>query len=279
MSQAERAPAGSSNRMTIAATRGSRAASRAVEYLARRLSGLIGLVIVWQLATSLLEIPPYLLPQPIMLVQGLVENWAKLFPALRTLLIEALGGFILGNTTGIVLAFLVNRSPTLKGAFLPIALAIRSIPIVAITPVITLILGFGYATTVTVAGLICFFPTFVNVSRGLQSAHPQALQFFRLLDSSEWNTFWKLRLPSALPFLFAALRVTAPASIIGAMVAEFIASDAGLGFFILLSYSSYRFDLMWQAIILTTACSVAVFTLVAWLERVLISWHHAEQTR
>ncbi len=262
--------------MTAAAMYGSRSMFGIVRYLALRLGGLAGLVLVWQLATTLFQIPPYLLPQPIDLVQGVAENWGKLFPALRTLLIEALGGFVLGNTTGIVLAFMVNRSATLKAAFLPIALAIRSIPIVAITPLITLILGFGYVTTVTVAAIICFFPTFVNVSRGLLSSHPQALQFFRLLDSSEWNTFWKLRFPSALPYLFAALRVTAPASIIGAMVAEFIASDAGLGFFILLSYSSYRFDLMWQAIILTTLCGVVVFTLVGWLERLLIPWHQAQ---
>lgn len=262
--------------MTDAAKIGSRSILGIVRYLALRLGGLAGLVVVWQLATSFFQIPPYLLPQPIALLQGLAENWGKLFPALRTLLIEALGGFVLGNTAGIVLAFLVNRSATLKATFLPIALTIRSIPIVAITPLITLILGFGYVTTVTVAGIICFFPTFVNVSRGLLSAHPQAVQYFRLLDSSEWNTFWKLRFPSALPFLFAALRVTAPASIIGAMVAEFIASDAGLGFFILLSYSSYRFDLMWQAIILTTFCGVVIFTLVGWLEHLLIPWHQAQ---
>jgi NitT/TauT family transport system permease protein len=246
-----------------------------LRYLARRLGGLVGLVILWQLATMRLDIPAYVLPQPLGLAQGLSENWGKLVPALRTLWLEALGGFVLGNATAIVLAFLVNRSATLKTTLIPIALTIRSIPIVAITPLITLMLGFGYATTVTVAGLICFFPTFVNVSRGLQAVHPQALQFFRLLDASEWNLFWKLRFPSALPFLFAALRVTAPASIIGAMVAEFIASDAGLGFFILQSYSSYRFDLMWQAVILTTLSGVLVFTLVGWLERLVIPWYRA----
>jgi NitT/TauT family transport system permease protein len=244
-----------------------------LQYLARRLAGLIGLAIVWQLATSFLQIPPYLLPQPLVLVRGLAENWGDLYQALRTLWLEALGGFIIGNATGIILAFLVNRSTTLKGAFLPMALAIRSIPIVAITPLITLILGFGYATTITVAGLICFFPTFVNVSRGLLSVHPQALQYFRLLDASEWVTFWKLRFPSALPLLFTALRVTAPASIIGAMVAEFIASDAGLGFLILQSYSSYRFDLMWEAVILTTLSGVLVFTIVGWLERLVMPWY------
>lgn len=241
--------------------------------LARRLGGLVGLVVVWQLVTVLFQIPPFLLPQPISLAQGIVEHWGQLFPALRTLWTEALGGFILGNLTGIVLAFLVNRSATLKATFLPIALTIRSVPIVAITPLITLMLGFGYITTVTVAGLICFFPAFVNVSRGLLAADSQTVQFFRLLDASEWNTFWKLRFPSALPFLFAALRVTASASIIGAMVAEFIASDRGLGFLILQSYSSYRFDLMWEAVILTTLSSVLVFTLVGWLERLILPWN------
>src|SRR3990172_1811149 len=115
--------------MNAAALYGSRSVLRIIRYLARRLAGLIGLVLLWQLATALFQIPPYLLPQPVDLARGLGENWGKLFPALRTLLIEALGGFVLGNTTGIALAFLVNRSPTLKTAFLPLALTIRSIPI------------------------------------------------------------------------------------------------------------------------------------------------------
>ena len=215
-------------------------------------------------------------PQPAALARGIVTNWGVSLVRSEVLLPEALGGFVLGNASGIVLAFLVSRSPTLRTTLLPLALTIRSIPIVAITPLITLILGFGYATTVTVAALICFFPTFVNVSRGLEAAPVQALQLFRLLDTGEWDTFWKLRFPSALPFLFAALRVTGPASIIGAMVAEVIASDSGLGFLILLSYSSYRFDVMWQAIILTTLSSVLVFAFVGLAERLIIPWHRTE---
>jgi NitT/TauT family transport system permease protein len=247
-----------------------------VRRLALRLGGILGLLVVWQAATVLFEIPHFMLPQPINLARGIVNNWEMLFKALRVLLLEALGGFVLGNTTGVILAYLVSRSMTLRATLLPLALAIRSIPIVAITPLITIILGFGYITTVTVAAMICFFPTLVNVSRGLISAPIQAVQLFRLLDASEWKTFWKLSFPSALPFLFTALRITGPASIIGAMVAEFIASDAGLGFLILLSYSSYRFDIMWQAIVVTTLCSVFVFVLVGWIERLVIPWYHAQ---
>jgi NitT/TauT family transport system permease protein len=233
-------------------------------------------VVIWQVVTVAFKIPAFLLPQPVDLARGIVKNWDVLYRALRVLLPEALGGFLVGNTGGILLAFLVNRSATLRATILPLALAIRSIPIVAITPLITLILGFGYATTVTVAALICFFPTFVNVSRGLDAVPAQAVQMFRLLDTHEWDTFWKLRFPSALPYLFAALRVTRPASIIGAMIAEFIASDAGLGFLILLSYSSYRFDIMWQAVILTTLSSVLVFTIVGAVERLVIPWHRSQ---
>jgi NitT/TauT family transport system permease protein len=241
----------------------------------RRIAGVALLVASWQFVTVVFQIPPYILPQPVALAQGIVENWKILSRELQILLVEAVGGFIAGNAIGILLAILVDQSRTLRTALLPLALTIRSVPIVAITPLITLIIGFGYGTSVTVAAIICFFPTFVNVGRGLQSVQAQALQMFRLLDCNRWNTFWKLRFPYSLPFLFAALRVTGPSAIIGAMVAEFIASNAGMGYYIQQSYTQYRYDAMWQAIILTTLSSLTVFTLVALVERLVIPWYHA----
>ncbi|MHB8620198.1 MAG: ABC transporter permease, partial [Chloroflexota bacterium] len=147
-----------------------------------------------------------------------------------------------------------------------------SVPIVAVTPLITLVLGFGYATTVSVASMITFFPTFINMSRGLQATNPQALEMLRVLDVNGWAVFWKLRWPSALPYLFAALRVSGPAAILGAMVAEYIASNAGLGYLIQNASVRYQFVLMWEATILTTAIVIVIFSLVAWAEKRLIPW-------
>ena len=101
---------------------------------------------------------------------------------------------------------------------------------------------------------------------------PQAVEMFRILDAGEWDLFWKLRWPSALPYLFSAFKVTAPASILGAMVAEYIAANSGLGYMIQNASASYQYPLMWESMIVITVVVVLVFSAVTWLEQRLLPW-------
>ena len=248
------------------------AVGRKLASVGLRLVGLAAIVVIWQAVTSSLSVPSYILPQPLQLGPGLLADRSQILQGLRPLLLEAAFGFLGGNLMGIVMATLVNRFASAKTLLLPVALAIQSVPIVAITPLITLIVGFGFPATVAVATLITFFPMFINMTRGLVSIDPQAVEMFRILDAGEWDLFWKLRWPSALPYLFSAFKVTAPASILGAMVAEYIAANSGLGYMIQNASASYQYPLMWESMIVITVVVVLVFSAVTWLEQRLLPW-------
>ena len=237
-----------------------------------RVGGLVAVIVLWQVVTTVFSVPPYILPQPSQLGPAIIQDRAEILDGLRPLVIQSALGFLFGNALGIVLAVLVNRFASARATVMPVALAIRSIPIVAITPLITLLLGFGLQTTVTVATLITFFPAFINMTRGLAAVDREALQLFRVLDADELAVFRKLRWPSAMPYLFASLKVTAPAAILGATVAEYIASNSGLGYMIQNASTNFQYSLMWEATIVTTAVVIAAFAVVSWLETVIVHW-------
>lgn len=233
------------------------------------------LIVLWQLATSLLQIPPYLLPSPAIISRTLVDQRAILLKQLQPTLLEAACGFLLGNTAAALLAMWFVKSATAERALLPLAIALRSIPIVAITPVITLVLGRGYATTIFIVGLVTFFPTLVNTTKGLRSVSKDAEELLSVLAATEGQAFRLLKIPSALPYIFSAMRVTGPGSVLGALVSEWVATDRGLGFLILDSQSRWQISLVWAAIIVATLLAVTAFGLVGLAERRLLSWHES----
>lgn len=246
--------------------------TRLREFLLRFASPLVVLAIllIWQVIAMAFAIPVYILPQPINLVTALPANGQTLFTGWLITILEALAGFIIGNVFSIAVAFIVTVSRTARAGIMPVALAIKSVPMVAITPIITLSVGFGHSTVVTVAAIVCFFPTLVNVSRGLKAAPRGAMDLFHILDANPVQSFWKLRLPYALPYLFTALRITAPAAFGGAMLAEYVASNSGLGYLIQDGYGQFQFILVWQIVVLATITTLTAFSIVVWFEKRLV---------
>jgi NitT/TauT family transport system permease protein len=149
---------------------------------------------------------------------------------------------------------------------------INSIPVVAKAPILVLIMGNGIEPKITIAALVCFFPTLVNMVRGLESVNPQSLELMRVLSASRREIFFKLRLFNSLPYLFSALRIAASMSVIGAVVGEWIGATTGVGAMII--QATYAFDsaLLYAAIILCAAMSGAFFLVIASLERCLVKW-------
>lgn len=231
----------------------------------------LAVLVVWQLTAMVLAIPVYILPKPTYLVLKLPDNGWTLFHGWSTTMLEAAAGFIMGNVISIVVAFIVTVSRAARAGIMPVALAIKSVPMVAITPLITLAVGFGHAPVIAVSALVCFFPTLVNVSRGLRAAPRGAADLFRVINANPFQTFWSLRMPYALPYLFTALRITVPAAIGGAMLAEYIASNSGLGYLIQDGYGRFQFALIWQIVILATVTTLAAFNVVTRIETRVLS--------
>ena len=143
--------------------------------------------------------------------------------------IEACGGFLLGNLAAILLATVFVHNKTLQDIFFPVAVMINSIPVVAKAPILVLIMGNGLEPKITIAAIVCFFPTLVNMVRGLQAVNPQAMELMQILSASKTEIFFKLRLYASLPYLFSALRIAASMSVIGAVVGEWIGATQGIG--------------------------------------------------
>jgi NitT/TauT family transport system permease protein len=168
------------------------------------------------------------------------------------------------------IAFVHSR--LLQAAYFPVVLFFNTIPILALSPVIILIFGLGMTPKIVIAAVICFFPTLVNMIRGLDSANANEHELFRVLSSSRWEVFWRLRFPRALPMLFSSLRIASATAVIGAIVGEWIGSDKGLGALIIQATFNYQSDRLYAAIVLSSSLSIAIFTIVVLLEKRFIRY-------
>ncbi len=185
---------------------------------------------------------------------------------------EALGGLLIGNLAAIGLATLFVHYRRLQEIFFPVAVMFNSIPVVAKAPILVLLMGNGVEPKIAIAALVCFFPTLVNSVRGLEAVNPQAMELMRVLSASKSEIFFKLRVFSALPFLFSALRISASMAVIGAVVGEWIGATQGIGAMII--QATYNFDspLLYAAITMSACLSGAFFLAVVALERIVIRW-------
>ena len=232
----------------------------------------IAILALWQLIVTGFGVPTYIAPSPVQVLQVFVEQgdvlWINFWPTL----LEAMAGFVLGNTIAVLLAVWFVHNQLAERAFYPIAVFINTIPIIAVAPILVLMLGNGYAPKIVIAALICFFPTLVNMVRGLKAVSPQMLELMRVLSASDREILWKIRLQSSLPFLFAALRIASTTCVIGAIVGEWIGSNYGLGSLIIEATYNFRAPLLYATVILGAGLAVAFFATTSLIERRVLKW-------
>ncbi|TRL40239.1 ABC transporter permease [Rhizobium straminoryzae] len=231
-----------------------------------------GCVMLWQLVVWAFSVPTFMAPSPIAVLSAFRENGVILWNNLLPTLLEAAMGFVSGNLVAILLAVWFVYSPLAERAFYPIAVIIKSIPIIALAPILVLLVGNGIAPKIIIAGLISFFPTLVNMVQGLKSASPAMLDLMRVLSASNAEIFWKVRLPASLPFLFAALKIAATSSVMGAIVAEWIGSSYGLGALIIEATYNFRSPLLYATVVIAAALAVILFFVVAIVEKKVVRW-------
>ena len=234
--------------------------------------GAASLLLAWQYLLPLLGVPAYIVPTPTAIFGVFQKNFSLLIGNLRPTAIEALAGFVIGNLAAVVLAVVFVHSRILQAAYFPIVLFFNTIPILALSPIIILIFGLGMTPKIVIAAVICFFPTLVNMIRGLESASHNEHELFRVLSATRWEIFWSLRLPRALPMLFSSLRIASATAVIGAIVGEWIGSDKGLGALIIQATFNYQSDRLYAAIMLSSCLSIALFCAVVMVERRVIKY-------
>jgi ABC-type nitrate/sulfonate/bicarbonate transport system permease component len=232
-----------------------------------RLWPFVVVILAWQAWTVLYGIERTVAPTPLAVLGRLVtQPWSYAADAWETLSLAGIG-LTLGVLGGIVCATGVWASPLLGGIVSPAALLMRTVPIMAMIPVIARILGYGPPTIVAIASLISFFPAFVFVRSGFQAVPPGAADLFTALGAGRWAVFRHLAAPAALPHLLIALRISAVTCIIGALVAEWLLGTKGLGLRLALSQFNLETSDTWAAATVAVAMSLTLFGLASYLER------------
>ena len=232
----------------------------------------LGFLLIWEAAVQITRTPPYLLPAPSLVLRTLAAHPGLYAEAAAITLGEALVGLLLGVLSGALIASLLTLLPGLEDGVMTLAILLKSTPMVAIAPLLTLWLGFGVLPKIIITALLTFFPVLVNVLSGLQRTDSAMLDLFRSWHADRWETFFHLRAPYALPYLFSALKISAPLSLIGAVVAEWTGASGGLGRTMWLAYSNLNLPYMFAAILLLAAGGMALFRLLDRLEKKVIFW-------
>jgi len=243
--------------------------------LKRRLlpvAGILGFLLFWAALVYGLHVPPFVAPSPAAVAETLVVNLPKLMENLVPTAIEAVSGFLIGNFAAIVLATAFVHQKSLQEAFFPIVVLINTIPVVAKAPILVLLLGNGMEPKIAIAALVCFFPTLVNMVRGLESVNPQAMELMRVLSASKAEVFFKLRLQNSLPYLFSALKIAASTAVIGAIVGEWIGSVAGIGALIIQAMYAFDSAMLYATVVVGSMFSVSFFLLISMIERLMVRW-------
>jgi NitT/TauT family transport system permease protein len=188
---------------------------------------------------------------------------------------EALGGFVIGSGSAILVALLLARWRPLASAVMPYAIAASAVPIIAFAPITNNWFGIlSPASKMAIAAVICFFPVLVNTLRGLTSVRPQSIELMRSYAADEREIFRRVRIPNALPYIFTGLKVATVLAMIGAIVGDYFGgSQEALGILIRRSAGIFAFEEAWAAILVASVLGIAFYAAVALAERLTIGWH------
>lgn len=229
-------------------------------------------IVVWELAVDGFHIPAWLLPAPSAIAAATVKWAPELATNTLVTMRETIFGFGLALVISVPLACLIAFNAIARRIVYPTLLGLQSVPKVALAPLVTLWLGFTEWPKIVIVVLVCFFPILVNVVAGLESVPRPMLDLMRSLNASQRIILWRLRVPAALPAFFTGCKVAITFAVIGAVIAEFVAAQEGLGYLILISTSQSQTPLAFSAIIALTVLSIVLFYAVELIEQRCVTW-------
>jgi len=237
------------------------------------------LVILWEVLVRAFKVPEFLLPAPSVIAS---ESWAVAgnlgmhsLATLRTVLL----GFLLSVVISLPMALAITSSPAVGNAIYPLLVLTQSVPKVALAPLLVVILGANELPRVVVTFLVAFFPLVISISTGLLAVPPELLELGRACKANWRQELMRIRLPYAVPFIFSGFKVAITLCVVGAVVAEFVNADKGLGYLIVTSTAFFKVPLAFGAVIMLSLMGIVLFQLVVMLERWLFPWSAAGTPR
>jgi NitT/TauT family transport system permease protein len=230
------------------------------------------LIVVWQLAVSFLGIREYLLPSPGAVLRAMVGDEIPWGRHLWVTALEIVGAFVLAGLSGVVLGMAIAWSDAMSRALTPFLVFVNTLPKVAIAPLFLMWMGYGIVPNILIGALIGFFPVVINTAVGLTQIDADLVDLGRVFNAPKWKVFLKIRVPNAYPYILSALKVTATAAVVGAIVGEFVASQRGLGYVIITTQSSMNTPVAFAALVWISLLGLVLFGFVALLSRWLVPW-------
>jgi NitT/TauT family transport system permease protein len=232
----------------------------------------LALLAAWQLAVSTLALREYLLPAPLTVLRALTGDEIPWAAHLWITTLEIVGAFVLAGVVGVVLGVAIAWSPALARALVPFLVFVNTLPKVAVAPLFLLWLGYGIVPNMIIGALIGFFPVVINTAVGLTQVDEDLLDLGRVFSAPKWEVFAKIRIPNAYPYILSALKVTATAAVVGAIVGEFVASQKGLGFVIMTTQGSMNTPVAFAALVWISIVGLAVYGAVVLAARWIAPW-------
>ena len=230
------------------------------------------ILITWQILSTSGLIPPYMLPTPVRVISVFIDDFQLLMKHLSFTLMEAMAGLTLAVIAAFILSILMDANRFIKQSMTPILLLTQTMPVIAIAPLLILWMGYGLAPKITLVFLTCFFPVTIGLLGAFASADNDALRLLQSMGAKKWQLYRYIKIPQGLPAFFSGLKIAASYSIIGAVVAEWLGGDAGLGVYMIRVRRSYSFDKMFAVIILVSILSLLLIKLVSLIEKKSMPW-------
>ncbi len=229
-------------------------------------------VLLWQIAVSFLGVREYLLPSPGAVLRAMFSDEIPWLRHAWVTALEIAGAFVLAAVAGVVLGVAIAWSPFMSRALTPFLVFVNTLPKVAVAPLFLIWLGYGILPNMLIGALIGFFPVVINTAVGLTQIDADLVDLGRVFNAPKWKVFVKIRVPNAMPYILSALKVTATAAVVGAIVGEFVASQRGLGYVIITTQSSMNTPAAFAALVWISVLGLVLFGFVALLARLLVPW-------
>jgi len=244
---------------------------------------LVLILVGWEWSVIALDVPKYVLPTPssiaVALWRGLDAGpfdrggyWLHTGITLG----QVLAGFFIGSGVGLILGTIISQFRVLEATLRVYLVAIQSLPKIALAPIIVLWFGFGMTSKIVIICLLTFFPLLVTSMAGFRAVDPERLELMRALGASPWQIFWKVRLPSALPYIFAGLEMAAVFSVVGAVVGEFVGAQMGLGTLILSMNAQMDTAGTFSVFIILSLVGIGLHAILRWVQRRVLFWSPKE---
>ena len=234
--------------------------------------GVVLLLLIWHFYVDFFEIPEIVMPLPGAVLDSIIEEWDLLLEQSWPTFLGCVYGFALAVVLGILIAVAVTESRRLNLMFYPILIATQSVPKVALAPIILVWFGLGVESKLAIAFFVAFFPMVIDTATGLRSTPTDLIDLARSLRCTRFQIFWKIQMPSALPFIFSGAKVAVTLAVIGAVIGEFVGATEGLGYLLDTANSQVDTPLVWASLAFLSALGMIMFGAVVLAERIMMPW-------